>query len=170
MFIVAQVMGVLGAITNIVSMQFKKTKQILCCFILANVFFSISYLLLGGYVAAIIGTIAAIQTVINYFFQKKDKEIPKWLITIYFIVSFACGLITYKTVIDILPILGGLTYIWAIIQKEEKYIRRITLLNSSLWLVYNVFILAYSTVVSDIVTIASTIIGMLRFDMKRNKS
>lgn len=169
MFIVAQVMGFLGIITNIVSMQLEKKKQILYCFILANAFFSISYILLGGYVGGIICIIANVQTIINYFFEKKEKEIPKWLILIYFVSSFIGGMITYKTAFDILPVLGGLTYTWSIIQKEEKNIRRITLLNILLWLTYDIYILAYSTVVSDLFFITSTIIGMLRFDLKKKE-
>lgn len=120
MFIIAQVLGVLGTISNVISMQLKKKQQILMCFVLAGIFFTSNYFLLGGYTGGVICFVATMQTFINYFFDKKRKEIPRWLIITYFILSLVGGIVTYKSPIDILPILGGLTYTWSIIQKRKN--------------------------------------------------
>ena len=80
MFIIAQFFGVLVIIANVVSMQMKKKKQIIFMFILANLFSAINFILLQGYSGAIICTFAIIQTFINKFFEKKDKQVPKIII------------------------------------------------------------------------------------------
>ena len=43
-FIIAQILGILGLITNVISMQLEKKNQILFCFILAGIFFSGNYI------------------------------------------------------------------------------------------------------------------------------
>lgn len=164
-FILAQILGILGTVGNVVSMQLKRKNQILLCFILAGIFFSGNYLLLGGYSGAIICIIATLQTLTSYIFEIKKKEMPKWLITIFFMISLIGGILTYQNILDILPILGGITYTWSIVQKKEKYIRWITLSNCTLWFIYDVFIKAYSTCISDIIYILSTLIGIIRFDV-----
>lgn len=170
MFIVAQILGILGTISNIVSMQLKKKQQILTVFILAGIFFSSSYLLLNAYTGAIVCFIATLQTIFSYTYDKKNKELPKWLIIVFFILSISGGMLTYQNILDILPILAGITYTWSIIQKEEKYIRWITLSNCILWLIYDIFIKAYSTCISDVIFIVSTMIGIIRFDVIKKKN
>ena len=166
-FIVAQILGVLATVANVASMQLEKRSQILISFILAGIFFCGNYLLLGGYTGLVVCFIATLQTVTSYIFEIKQKEIPKWLISIFFILSIIGGLLTYQNILDILPILGGVTYTWAIIQKKESYIRWITLSNCTLWLIYDIFIKAYSTCISDVILIASTLIGIIRFNIMK---
>lgn len=170
MFIIAQILGILGSASNIISMQLKKKQHILICFILAGVLFTGSYLLLNGYSGAIVCLIATLQTGLSYIYDRKNKELPKWLIIIFFILSTLGGVLTYQNILDIFAILAGVTYTWSIIQKQEKYIRLITLSNSALWFIYDIFIKAYSTCISDAIIILSTLIGIIRFDVLKNKN
>ena len=166
-FIIAQILGVLGTLANIISMQLKKKRQILICFIFAGVLFSANYLLLGGYTVAVVCMVATLQTFVSLMFEKKEKEIPKWLIVSFFILSLIGAIVSYQSILDIFPILGGITYTWAIVQKQEKNIRLITLVNYTLWLVYDIFVKAYSTGISDGICMLSTMIGIIRLDMMK---
>lgn len=169
MFILAQIFGILIIVANALSMQMKKKQQILIMFILANLFSTINFVLLQSYSGAIICFVAIIQTMINYFFDKKKKKLPKWLISSYIIAFILCGLITYQTYLDILPILCSILYTTTIIQTREKNIRRITLINAILWLVYDFAAMAYTAGISDMVILISTLVGMYRFDFKKEK-
>ncbi len=170
MFIMAQIFGVSVVISNVLSMQMKKKKQIIFMLILANLFSAINFILLQSYSGALICFFAMMQTFINNFFEKKGKSIPILLIGIYIIISILCGLITYQNYIDILPIISSILYTIMIIQKREKNIRRITLINMILWVIYDLVAMAYMMVVSDIITIGSTIIGMYRYDYRMDKN
>ncbi len=170
MFIVAQLFGILTIISNVIAMQMKNKKQIIFCYILANFFSSINFMLLKSYSGAIICLFAIIQTFINNFFEKNEKKMPYTLISLYIIISIILGAITFRTYIDILPIICSILYTLIIIQNKEKNIRKIALINIMIWVVYDILYKAYTASISDSITTISTIIGIYRFDIKKEKN
>jgi hypothetical protein len=168
-FYIAQFFGILVIISNVLAMQMKKKNQILLLFILANLFSSINFLLLKSYSGAIICVFAIGQTVINKLFENRKNSIPNVVIGIYIAISIILGLITFKGYIDVLPIISSILYTITIIQKKEKNIRRITLINIMLWVVYDMFSMAYTAAISDFIMTISTLFGIYRFDFKKEK-
>ncbi len=166
MFIVAQFLGILVIILNVISMQMKEKKNILLCFLFINIFSSINYFLLESNSGAIICFFAIIQLLINNFFEKRGKNISKIIIAIYIIISIFLGMITYNSFIDIIPIICSILFIFSIIQTKEKYIRILSLLNVLIWIVYGIICKAYTAAISDLITTISTLIGIYRFDIK----
>lgn len=169
MFIVAPIFGILVIIANVLSMQMKHKKHMIIMFMLANLFSVFNFILLQSYSGATICFFAIIQIFINYFFERKDKEVPKIVIGTYIIISIIIGVITFKNYIDILPIISSILYTLSIIQKQEKNIRRILLINSVSWTTYEFISMAYTAGISDALMVISTLIGMYRFDYKTKK-
>ncbi len=169
MFIVAQIFGILVIITNVLAMQMKDKKQIILLFVFANLFSAINFLLLQSYTGTIICIFAIVQTLVNKVFENKNKNIPIGVILCYVIISIILGLLTFASFVDIIPIVCSILYTITIIQKEEKNIRRITLVNIILWIVYDIICSAYTAALSDSLTTISTIVGMYRLDYKREK-
>lgn len=165
MFIVAQIIGILLIILNVISMQLKKKKNIVFILLLINLLAAINLMMLGSYTGSIICFFAVIQIIINNIFERKEKEISKEILGIYIIISIICGVITYKTMFDILPIISSILFTITIIQKKEKNIRRIHLINMSLWVVYDFISAAYTNVISDSITLVSDLVGIYRFDI-----
>lgn len=168
MFIVAQLFGILVIVANVLSMQMKNKKQIILMFILANLFSAINFMLLQSYSGAIICFFAILQTFINKIFEKKEQQVSKLVILIYIIISIILGTITFNTIIDILPIICSILYTITIIQDKEKNIRRISLINIILWIIYDVVCQAYTAAISDLLMTISTLVGMYRFDYKKD--
>lgn len=167
MFIVAQLFGVLTIISNVIAMQMKNKKQIIFCYILANLFSAINFVLLQSYSGAIICLFAIIQTFINNIFEKKEKKLPKIIIAIYIFISILLGAVTFRSMIDILPIICSILYTLIIIQNKEKNIRKIALINIVIWVFYDIICRAYTAAISDSITTISTLIGIYRFDIKK---
>ena len=166
MFIVAQFFGILVIIANVLSMQMKNKKQIILMFVLGNLFSAINFILLQSYSGAVICFFAIIQTFINKFFENKQQQVPKIIIGIYIVISIILGVITFNNIIDILPMICSVLYTLTIIQEKEKNIRRISLVNIILWIIYDIVCQAYTATISDLLMTISTIIGMYRFDRK----
>lgn len=168
MFIVAQIIGILLIILNVISMQLKNKKNIVFVLLIINLLAAINLMMLGSYTGSIICFFAAVQVIINSFFERKNKEISKVILGFYVIISITCGVITYKTMFDILPIISSILFTITIIQKKEKNIRRIHLINMSLWVVYDFISAAYTNVISDSITLVSDLVGIYRFDIRKN--
>lgn len=168
MFIVAQFFGILVIVANVLSMQMKSKKQIIFMFILANLFSAINFILLQSYSGAIICSFAIIQTLINKIFEKKKVQVPRIVIGIYVVISIILGAITFNSFIDVIPVICSILYTMSIIQDKEKNIRRISLANIILWIIYDVVCQAYTAAISDLLMTLSTLVGMYRLDYKKN--
>lgn len=167
LFWIAQILGMIGTIINICAIQINKKKSILVLFMSANIVFGINFILLGSYSGGIICFIAAIQTVITYLFEKREKVFPKVLIPIYIIVAIICGLVSYQKWIDILPLLCSILYTMTIIQKKEEKVRKITFINVAFWVIYDLIIGAYTAAISDVFFTISSVIAIIRYDRKK---
>ncbi len=169
MSLLAHSFGTLGLLSNIIGIQLKKKKHIMISFIFASLFFSINFALIKAYSGAVFSFIATIQTFINYCYDNKNKKYPILLIYSYVITALICGFLTYSNIIDLLPILSSIIYILTIIQKKEKYIRFLTLIYISLFVVYDFIIKAYLPLISGTIFVISIIISIIRYDFLNKK-
>lgn len=165
MNILVQALGLVGIAVNIIGIQLKNKRNILIAFTVANVIFGISFILLKSYSGGVICLIAAVQTIIKYLFDNKNKKFPLYLIYLYLIISAVCGLLTYQKYIDILPVICSVLYIISILQNKESNIRLIVLLNIVLWTIYDIYVGFYTAGINDIMLSVSTIISIYRYDI-----
>ncbi|MBR5442465.1 MAG: hypothetical protein IKV44_05890, partial [Clostridia bacterium] len=80
------VFSTLGLVSMIAAslVKGKSMKVILALVFCGNLFFAISYLIGGqGINGAASCFVGAAQSIINYFFDSKNKPLPKWLVAIY---------------------------------------------------------------------------------------
>lgn len=165
-FVLAQFFGILVIISNVLAMQMKRKKNILMFFIFANLFSAINFILLKSYSGTLICIFSIAQTIINYLYDKKEKEVPKILIGVYIVISIVCGIFTYNQIFDLLPIICSILYTVTILQQKESNIRKITLINITLWIIYDLLCKAYTAGISDFITSVSTVIAIYRYDYK----
>ena len=167
MFIISQIFALLGMICNIIAMQINNKKKILVCYTSAGIFYGIQYIFLNAISGAIISFTQSIESVINNNIESKNKKIPLWLVIFYLLIVAIIGKYSYKSVIDFLPIIGGIIYVILITLKKEKNIRFASLIMSIVWLIYGLLYKSIFGVISNIILIVSTIIGIYRYDIKR---
>lgn len=165
MFILAQIIGILAAGLNVVAMYLKEKKNILKLMILASICFAINMFMLGGISGAVISLVGALQTFINYQYDKREKEYPKWLIVSYIIIAIICGMFSYKTLIDIVPVICSVLFTVSILQYKEKNIRKTMLSMFILWTIYSFAIKAYTTAIVDATQTVLTLIAIIKNDV-----
>lgn len=165
-----QIIAIFAALLEAVAVQKAKKHSILWWFILSDVLFATSYLVLGLKSAAIIVVIDTIITFVNYRLALKQKKINNWLGTIFIITAIATSVYTYQKIVDILPIICSITFTLSVMQTKEKNIRRLVLVNLVCWFIYDIYGHAYITMVTDFITLVSTITGIVRYDiLKKSK-
>lgn len=167
--IIAQLAGVIGLIICVIMFQKNNRKTILYLQITACVVFTIQYILLSAWTGAIMNIIIILR---NYIFAKRDTKKWAnnnfWLYLFLFITIFST-VCTWQGWISVLPFIGMIISTLAVWITNTTYIRLLYLSSPPFWCIYNFISRAYPAVAADIITFASIIIGIIRFDVRGKK-
>lgn len=168
-FILAQIVGVLTTVVAVATFQFKDVRHILLGNVLSNLMVALQFALLGGLSGAWICIVAALQTVVMYFLDKKENTgtLRRYLLLLFCAMYIAGTCIVYKGWGDIVSCVCALIYVVAILQTDSKSFRKCIFVNASLWIVYDIYTMAYASVLTHGMELVSIITAMLRMDRKK---
>ena len=168
-FILAQIFGVLGAISMIISSWQKTRKRILFFLVFDNIFYFIQYLLLNAYTGAYTNIIGLIRLGLfsykgkNYFFKKN------YVLYIVCFLSILIGCLTYSNLGSIFPVISSVIYAIVLWQDNPKLIRIGTTIMLAMWCVYNVLVHAYVGALSEGIMCMSSLLAIIKIDILKNK-
>lgn len=149
----------------------KNMKFILLLVFLTNALMGISYILTGAFNGAVSSILGAVQTILNYFlFERKNKSIPKWLIVIYALSFLIVNLLVFERILDLLALVATMAFIMEICQKTGKQYRFWVVVNSILWVTYDVISRSYGPLSTHAILLVSTLVGMVMHDKKEKKA
>ena len=171
MQILSYVLSILGMISMISAslIKGKNMKAILFLVCCANFLVATGYLLGGsGINGAASCFLGGIQSIVNYFFESKEKPLPRWLIAIY-AVSFVAVNIAVGgfAPIVIFAIVACLSFIMGIVQKNGAKYRFWIIVNTCLWILYDIVSKSYGALTSHIPLLIFTVAGMIIHDRKQ---
>ena len=167
-FYIAQAIGIITTICSVVVVQFKSIKKILLGQIISNLLVALNYMLLGGLSGAGVCILATVQTIWIYFYNKKDKKFPL-AFNIGFMVGYtAITFFSFVGIASILSCIAALLYAMSVTQEDSKYYRVYMLLNSFIWIAYDVYTCAYTTILTHAFIVISIVLAMIRLDRKAN--
>ncbi len=166
-YILAQVFALVACIFYTISMQCKDRKNILLLFIIGNVIGALGLFLLKAYAGSLIQVVFGIETFINYILEVKGKKNKPFLVAIYIMLSVIISIITFKGLIDLLPLVCALLHTITIIQEKERNIRYTNLASLVLWIPYYIIFAAWANLASTLCIIVSNIISIVRYDINK---
>ena len=169
-YIISQIAGGIVFVLVFLSMQTKNITKVMLTQIGCNALGMLSYVLLVGFSACGICFVATVQSTIFFFLRKYDKENPIWLTPVIFAAYILCSVLTYQGPLDLIPMLAALLCALGLTQKNPTNYRIIMLLNGATWVVYDVFIAAYTMLATHGFTVASALLGLIRLDILKKKS
>lgn len=162
--LIPQAVGVLAVTLFLLSYQLKKRKHIIIVNTVSRCLYILQYILLGAFAGAAVDVLGALACVVA---SKKDAPFIKKHLTLVIIITDAlivtAGLLLCKEPLDLLPIIGVLLHTGAFWLTDERIIRRVSLLGSPFWFVYNFYSRAYGSALGDVLTMVSIIIAMIKF-------
>ena len=168
-----QILGVLAVATFLLSYQQKKRANIILLNVISRCLYILQYLLLGAFAGAVLDILGAVSSVVagkkhTPFVQNHTKLI---LILMNGCIIAAGGTIALlnRSWIDVFSVIGVLLHTSAFWISDEKIIRRVSLLGSPFWFVYNFLSRAYGSAVGDLLTMGSIVIAMVRHREKKNE-
>ena len=167
--ILAQIINFMGCIFNMIGINIKNKSKILLFFIIGNSCVATALGILNAKVGMIIQIIFVIETVINYFFEKKYDKYPFWLIILYIVIPTAILISTFSTVWDILPLISGIIFPIAILLRGFK-LRFLNLVSVFLWIPYNFHFGAYVGAIGCIIFAIFNISAIIRLDLLKKSA
>lgn len=173
--IVAQVIGIVAMLFNILSYQGKKQRTVIVLQLFGSALFSINFLLLGATVGGILNIIAVIRAVVFLFKDRFKADSMIWLgiftasyIAVYILsfTLFGKEPTVFHLIIELLPVIGMLSLNIGYRPTDSAAIRRCGLISSPAWLIYNLAAGSWGAIICEVFTLSSILIGIVRHDKK----
>ena len=165
MYYLAQVLGFFGLLAMVIAL-FQKNKSKMLFWIIFNcIFFSLEYLFLGAFTGMGSNIVALGRT---YLFKKKDEDKrfdSIWIYIIVMVLYTIIGIVTYDSLISLMPIVAEYIYATALWQKNIEHIRYGTAIMVVVWLIYDIIVQAYHSAICDTIVLTSTLIPIVKFFM-----
>ena len=166
MFYIAQIFGLFGLIILIFSFQKNNKTNLLKYQIISSLLFSIQYLCLN----ATTGCLMNLMTMIRNIIYKKYEDNVSILVLILTISSMiVLSMFSYNGIISLLPTIAVILYSIALYQKKMTTIRVTEVISCSLFIIYNIKVLALTGLVSTILETIFSLVAIYKFDIKKIK-
>lgn len=163
LFILAQVISIIGFIFYVFSIQCDNKKKLLTLQLVSNFLYSSSYLMLNAISAFFIGLVSFIRCILFRNVNDKNKKNSVLSLVILLFLSILVGIFTVKSLLDIIPIVISIVYILSTWQNNMKLIRYSFIFTAILWIIYNLYVGAYSSLIGNLFEIISGVIAIFRF-------
>ena len=168
--IISQVINGLGTLFNIIGISLKNKNKTLLFFIIGNTCVAIALGLLNATAGMIVQIVFVVETIINYFLEKKkDFKYPWWLITIYVLIPCFILIITFSSPWDLLPMLSGIVFPLALISKNFV-LRLLNLVSVMAWIPYCLHFGQFVGAIGCMILAISNIVSIIRFDILKRKT
>lgn len=165
--IIAQIFGILALGVTIICYQLNSQKKILIAQVIASILFMLNLAFLGGMSGALLN-IHGICRALTFYQRGRHKwaDSPFW-IWFYIVAAVVCVAITYKSPLDLLPLVGQICTTTSLFMKDPAKIRLFTLPSPPCWFIYHLANGNIGGTLNEIFVIASIIIAMIRLDRKK---
>lgn len=166
MFILAQILGGIALFILVLSFQKNEKQALLKYQIGSSIFFAGQYLFLQAYTGCLMNLICVLR---NILFKKYDKkQVPIYLLIFIVFIMLILSLFAYNGSISLLPCIACILYTISIWQSNLKVTRIVEVISCSLYIIYNIKVLAYVGLVSTMIELISALIAIYRFDIKKD--
>lgn len=166
MIIIAQLIGLFGLISHVMSFQQSRRGRVLVLLMVGCIFWAVHFLLLGFYTAAVLNLIAAVRSWVFYKFKDRTN---KTLLNMFLLILIVSTLVTWQGPISVLPLLASVFSTYASWGVSAQTIRWLTIPSPVLWFVHNVFAGSIG-VIADSMVLSSILVGLYRHRNTRERT
>jgi hypothetical protein len=160
-FAISQALVVIAIGFDLLSFQCRERKQIIACLIVSCLLIAVHFALLGHWTAMGLGGLAAIRFIASYLTTSKT------VMALFIGASVMVAATTFQGPLSILSCLGSIFGTIGSFCKDDKRLRQIMLIATSLWLVHNIFAGTPTAVLMEALFISSNLLGYYRFYYRR---
>lgn len=175
MELIAQIIGLGGMAFNILSYQGKTKHAVILMQLIGTFLFTINFAMLGATIGALMNGIGFVRAIIYINKDRFHTDRIGWTIGFIavFVLMYPVTFLVFdkeptamNLILEALPVIGMCAGTVGYSMKEARHVRRLGLIGSPCWLVYNCFNGAIGGILCEVISLISIIVGMLRYDRK----
>ncbi len=168
--IIAQIFGVMGSISIVLSNWQKSKNKMMIFVLLDSVFYFIQYMLLKAPAGAVTNIVSFFRVIL---FSKKEKIKMKnnnIILYMVLIVYLILGMLTFKTFIDCLPIIATIIYTIFLWQDNTQKIRIGSSIMFFMWMIYDIFVKAYFGAIAECFLLITSLLAIIKTKIEYKKN
>ncbi len=165
-----QAIGVVAAVWGVLSFQQKTQRGILIFQLIKHALWMTHFLLLGAFAGCFLNGISMFRCLIFYLANKyKWADHKAWhgVFVVLILIATAFSWIRGEGPMALLPMGGTLVSTYSLSQRDPFRVRAVTFFVSPFWLTYNIINFSIPGILTEIISMASIIIGIIRLDLPR---
>lgn len=166
MFLIAQIVGVIGIFFNILIYQQKQKESLLVHKLLSDMVSLLHFLMLGAFSGALIACIGCFRE-LTFLKCSKDSPKGKIMLIIFIIVSLVSAAVSWKGFFSILPTIASVISVISFYQGDPKITRILSFPISMCMGTYCFFVKSYTGIINEVLTVMSSILGIIRHDASK---
>ena len=170
LFYIAQGVGVIRLLIAIYTLQNKKMGNIVMLELALNLLAAVERAMLGSLAGAGVCLVAIPHTILISLFRKKNKDLPILLSMLFVSLYTALPLLNYQGTQSIISWIASVCFAMGIIQQRSSAFRLFKLPSVLLWLIYDIIVGAYASIITDGLATTSAVVGIIRLDREDWKS
>lgn len=176
-FTIAQIFGILGMAMNVLSYQGKEKKTLILMQFFGSLFFAVNMFMLNAIMGGLLNTIGIARALI-YSNSEKFKNVKRFnlLFLLLYILSYIAiftffnkEATMFNLIVEVLPLIAMIATTVGFSMKKAANIRRLTLISSPSWLIYNCINFSLGGILCEVFSLVSVFIGILRYDIKKKQ-
>jgi hypothetical protein len=156
-FILSQILVGIAIVFDILSFQFKERTKIVTCLLVSCTLISAHFMILGHWTAVCLGILAALRFATSLF----STSIKVMLL--FVAATIILTALSYNGLLSLLAGCGGCFGTVASFCKDDKRLRQLMLVGTSLWIVHNYLAGSPGAVLMEAIFIASNLVGYVRY-------
>ena len=166
MKLISEILGFIGVGLNAVVYQQKKRDRLLVFKLISDVVWMLHYGLMGNYSGAAVATIGIARESTFLVADKKGMDRRPFLLVFLGCACFSVWL-TWGGWFSVLPATASFLSVISFWQQKPRVSRLLALPISACMVIYSTMVGSYAGIANEIFTVTSTVIGIIRHDIKK---
>jgi len=160
LFVLSQILVGIAICSDILSFQFRKRAHIISCLLVSCIMISLHFVCLGHWTAACLGVVAAGRFLTSLYSTSGA------IMAVFLGASVAASALTYEGLLSVLGCCGSLFGTVASFRKDDKLLRQLMFIATSLWLVHNVIAGSPGAILMEAIFMGSNLVGYFRYYLR----
>ncbi len=167
MLTASYICGFLGITSTAIIYQQKNRTGLLFSKLLSDIIWFLHYAFIAAYAGAAIAVIGFVREIV--FMNRNKKWARSWLWLVLFLaLSALAGIFTWKNIFSIFPCIASMLAVVSFWIGSPKLSRILSFPISVLMLVYDISYLAFMAIINELLTVISSVVGIVRHDIEKS--